>query len=94
MVSGGCVCAIWWRYAEVVEVCGSICGHQNKIWRKMGGKWAVERKWCCQGPDIRGAGCPGSESMDGFEDLREARSNPGKIQRNLWMEIGEKWMES
>ena len=52
-------------------------------------------------PDVRGAGCPGyragclgSRSVDGFEDRREERSNPGKIQRNLWMEIGEKWMES
>ena len=29
-------------------------------------------------------------SMDGFKGLHEERSNPGKIRRNLWMEIGEK----
>ena len=52
-------------------------------------------------PDVRGAGCPRyrarcprSGSVDGFEDPREERSNLGKIRRNLWMEIGEKWMES
>ena len=30
-------------YAEVVVVCGSVCGHRNKIWRnldrKQGGGW-------------------------------------------------------
>ena len=52
-------------------------------------------------PNVRGAGCPGywdrcpgSGSMGGFEDHRGESSNPGKIRRNLWMEIGEKWMES
>ena len=40
LVSGGCVCGIWWCYAEVVVV--SICGHRNKIWRNMDGKRAVE----------------------------------------------------
>ena len=40
------------------------------------------------------AGCPGSGSVDELEEHHVERSNPGKIRRNLWMEIGEKWMES
>ena len=43
LVSGGFVCGIRWCYAEVVEVCRSICGHQNKIWRNMDGKRVVDR---------------------------------------------------
>ena len=39
------------------------------------------------------AGCPGSGSMDELEEHRVERSNPGKIRRNMWMEIGEKRME-
>ena len=50
MVSGGCVCGISLCYAEVVEVCGSICGHWNKIWWKTGGGEEVL---------LPGAGCPG-----------------------------------
>ena len=29
----------WWCYAEVVVVCGSVCGHRNKIWQNLDGKW-------------------------------------------------------
>ena len=43
---------------------------------------------------LPGAGCPGFGSVDELKDLREERSNLGKIRRNLWMEIGKKWMES
>ena len=43
VIDGG-VCGIWRCYAEVVVVCRSVCGHQNKICRNMDGKRAVERK--------------------------------------------------
>ena len=41
-----------------------------------------------------GAGCPGSGSGDERDEHRVERSNPGEIRRNLWMEIGGKWMGS
>ena len=36
----------------------------------------------------------GLGSGDERDEHREERLKPGEIRRNLWMEIGEKWMES
>ena len=45
-----------WCYAEMVVVCGSVCGLRNKIGRKLGGKWSGGWSCCCQGPDVRANG--------------------------------------
>ena len=68
-------------------VCGSVCGHPNKIWRKLGGKRGGGWSCCNQGPDVRTwwpdvrgswAGCPGSGSMDELDELRGEKSISGQ----------------
>ena len=84
---------LWWCYAEMVVVCGSVCGLRNKIGRKLGGKRSGGWSLCCQGPDVQAgrAGCPGSGSVD---EHRVERSNPGRNSEDFvdgnWGKDGEK----
>ena len=92
----------WWCMWYMVVLCRSGGGMRKCMWApeqnlaKYGRKTGGGEEVMLPGAGCPGcrAGCPGSGSVDGFEDPREERSNLGKIRRNLWMEIGEKWMES
>ena len=85
----------WWCLRKAVVVCRSDGGIRKYAWAPGQNLEKVRRKtgWWME-LLLSGAGCPGSRFVDEIEDLRVARSNRGKIRRNLWMEIGEKRMES
>ena len=79
VVSDGGDMQKWWWYAEV------YVGTRTKF-----GEIWTEHMWWRGSDAARGR-------MSGFWIRTNSAwkvANPGKIRRNLWMEIGKKWMES
>ena len=84
------------NWAENGAVDGDVAARGRMSRWKAGCPGWMGRMSGLDGPDVRArrAGCPGSGSGDERDEHRVERSNPGKIRRNLWMEIGGKRMGS
>ena len=76
-------------------VCGSVCGHRDKIGRKLAGKRSGGWKSCCQGPDVRADGrMSGPGRMSGLGIRRTPRGevkSGAKFGRFCGWNLGKRW---